>query len=162
MYKLDELSLFFGRLEWDAYLISRGVRALGDHHFKIDDYAKIRSQIKKVVEEQEIKMLIKHHETSSKIKVVEIILYHPKKGTAALERLRELDEKRTNSENSPLAKSIVKKVLNSENLTEEEKIFQKKLSEEWNLLEVEYGKLYGYDESSIKEHMNKLAAERHQ
>jgi len=160
MYKLDELSLYFGRLEWDACLIGRGVRALGDHHFKLDDYKKIKSQIEKVVQEQKVETSIKYHETGKKIKIVEIVIYHPKKGKASLKRLKELDEMSIKAEDNLLAKSIVKKILKNEKLTETERVFQKKLREKFDFLEVEYGKVYGYDKSSIQEHMNELLNER--
>lgn len=160
MYKLDNLSFLFGRLEWDACLIGKGVRALGDHYFKLDEYKKIKSQIEKVVQEQKVKTLIRHHETSKKIKIVEIVIYHPKKGKASLRRLKELDEMSIKAEDNALAKSIVKKILKNEKFTETERVFQKKLREKFDFLEIEYGKVYGYDKSSIQKHMDELLSER--
>lgn len=160
MYKIDELSFYFGRLEWDAYLISRGVRILGDHHFQLEDYKKIKSQIEKVIQEQRVKKLIKYHKKDNKIKTIEIIIYHPKKGKTALKRLQELNEMEIKAQDNPLAKSIVRKILENEKFTKEERVFQKKLSLKLDFLEAEYGKIYGYDESSIKEHMDALYNER--
>ena len=156
MYKLDDLSYYFGRFEWDAYLISRGVRLLGDHHFSIADYKKIKSQIENIVQEQEVEMLLRYKETDSKVKMVEIIIYHPQKGKKTLNKLRQLDKRNLELEDNPLYDSTVEKILGGGKFTDEEKKYQRKLRKEHDLLEVEYGKLYGYDKLSIKKHMSKL------
>jgi len=160
MYTIDDLSYYFGRFEWDCYLIGRGVRLFGDHHFQIDDYEKIKSQIKEVVQEQGVKMIVKHLRTDEKVKMAEIIIYHPTKGKSSLKKLRELEKRTKKREERPLMESIENKIIEGGELTGEERRFKNKLTTEWDKMDAEYGRLYGYDEDSIKRYTEQRDRER--
>jgi len=149
MHKLDELSIMFGRFEWDCYLIANGVRMLGDHTFPINDYKKIKSRLQQTAKEKGVILQTQLSENTA-----EVIIYHPQEGKLWLKRLQALDRKVDKDSDNPLYNTILEKIVEKKRLTTKEKNFLKKKNQEFIKLEEEYGRVYGYSDSSIRRYLD--------
>jgi len=149
MYKLDELSILFGRFEWDCYLIANGVRMLGDHTFPIRDYNKIKSRLQQTAKEKGVILQTQLSENTA-----EVIIYHPQEGKLWLKRLQALDRKLDKDSINSIYSTILEKIVEKKRLTTKEKSFLKKKNQEFTKLESKYGQVYGYSNSSIRRYLD--------
>ncbi|MEN8253763.1 MAG: hypothetical protein ABFQ62_05325 [Patescibacteria group bacterium] len=149
-FKIDKLSFYLGRFDLDCYLIARGVRFIGTHEFSLNNYKKLKLLLKKRVKEDGLEIVVQLADSA------EVVIYHPTEGKIWLQKLQELDKKSEKCKNYPLASLIFEKIVKKQKLTKKEKLFLKKMNLEWKSLEDEYGRVFGYSESSIGRYLDKL------
>ncbi len=150
----DSLSLWIGRFEQDCYLIGRGVRLLGSHTIKQEDYKIIKDLIKNTASQQGVELSI-----SKDGNIVDVIIFHPTKGRVWLENLNNLDKKIEQFTDNSKYEKIFQKIISKKELTFKENARLKKLKNFNIEAEKEYGKIFGYTESSISRHLeNKTKA----
>jgi len=141
---IDKPSWRLGRFAQDCYLVARGVRMLGSHIFKKNDYQVLKNYIEKTATEEGVVMQIDKTKDQ-----VEIIVIHPIEGAKWLRKLKKLDRDKDKYLTDPTAEQIFEKIVRKQKLTQKEQEFMQKMKAENERLEREYGKVFGYTESSI-------------